>query len=757
MDPKTRSLSHVKQFFATAIRPALLVLAGLAPWVSGPFCHAEDPPPAAIPHIERESVNRVQIDVSVIDPKGSDWASVKGLPREVFKLRLDGKLLEGETADKVEFDEICGSLPAHREGFLASEQPTLIVLIDLNFLAPNMRHAVVRALDELAQRSEQVSLRVKILVYSRKLLPLTEGFTSQPDAIREAARTLENLVSVGPSRIAKSPFSGGLEQGSKAVFTSPDALSGATSDDTSDFVRGVPAIKIESSAINIFSNRAEMGEALPSAPGMSLGRLDVDPRPSIAALESVMIAHGSIPGRKALVLFTSGWFDLSEELWLTQVTETLHAAQKGFTIWPVDARGLSGDRSLARNSRLMSYLASNSGGEAIHSAGRLAVSFERALSQLSCYYLFSVPVDPPRKGFKRHTVLVDLDTKTHPEFWRYRVRAPSGFTLLGENTTRQQRRLAALIEPNSHNFPEVRITAAYPALNGEKLVTPVEISVLLTDLLFQPGGEGHSYLARISWEGVVTDQKKREVCRLGDGIARIIRAPRPPTRHPPAMLVLESRCQLPGPGNYEIRVIVEDLLTGDVGASSALVGIPSPSDRIAQLSALRLGRNSGRDFLFRDEGKPQLEIPRDASRRGFIPIKSGELLARSDQLALRFVSCGQDGPPRVVLFQQTATKANPGTAEAPSPLEKKAMYQVLTSSRSAIRHAQWSCQEYEAVVPANTLPPGRYTLALFERSLKAESRADLNRLMSEGITAARVEFEVGDPPSTIPAPKGSDT
>ncbi|UCF66073.1 MAG: hypothetical protein JSV80_09705 [Acidobacteriota bacterium] len=693
---------------------------------------------------EVEEVHRVQVDVSVIDPRGDNWASVPGLAREAFEIRLDGVRVPPELAERIEFDEVCAARPADsgelRDLPLASTESTLIVLVDLNFLDIRMRHAVAEGLDELATMAARQRLRVKVLAFVRRLVSLTSGFTSDADQIRGSGRELLQVIAGGPPR--------GRPTGLDENFSADDLTSSETLEERfgggtpPDIHQPEPAFSLDA-----FSSRQEGPAAFQRVPGTvsPLRRLaelsEIDPRPSLAALESVMLSHAAIPGRKAVVLFSSEWFDLPEELWLTYLQAPLQAAQGGFTLWAVDAGGLARVGGSRSGSRLLGQLASATGGETLRSAGRLAIAFERALSQLSCYYLFSIPVEPPDKGSRRHTVDVRLDTGSHPEYWRYHVRAASGVTLLSRSRVRERRRLAALMEPDAYAYPEIRISAAYP-VDGDRWHIPIEVSVLLSDLLFQRVAEGELE-ATIAWEGLVTDERGRTVCRLGEGRVHRVRSKTPPTRHPPSMLMLRTGCDLKRPGVYDVRAFVEDFASGDVGAGTAIIDVPEPRAGLARVSALRLGRNSGRDFLLEVPSGADGSVSRDVARRVFVPVFPGEGIAPEERLITRFVTCGTPEPPRVVLYRAAG---GPNADDPFASWSPSSLFQVLVSVRGTRSSEQISCREFEGIIPENTLTPGSYGLALIERDEPVKSKESLDLLLAERRVLALSEFRVFSPP-----------
>jgi VWFA-related protein len=706
----------------------------------------------AMPELtEQARVHRVQIDVSVIDPRGDRWASVPGLTRDMFKIRVDGL----PVTRPVDFDEICpGEVRAGRAASPGpGEVPTILVLADLNFLDVGMRFNVRQAIEDLADMAEKNPLRVKVLAFSRRLIPLMPDFSRDPAEIRRAAAALTEVLVPGPSRARAADSTTASLLGEDAPdrpFDLPPELRDTFGrNDPPDPERPRPALQIAPGLEDVL---VEGPSLVPPqlSPLSELAQRDTDPRPSLAALEAVMLSHAAIRGRKALVLFSSAWFDMPEQLWLSYLEGPRHAAQSGYTIWSVDARGLAGaDNPSTHYSRLLGQIANSSGGEAIRSAGRLAVSFERAISHLSCYYLFSVPVDRPERGVEHHTIDVRLDTARYPDFWHYRIRSPGSFTLLDPVVERQRLRLAALMEPQGYAFPEIRVTAGY-ASGDEEYTVPVEVSLLLSDLTFIRHQASGNLQAEFSWEGVVSSERGAQLCLLGDGRRRVVRTDSPPLEKPPTLLVLRSYCRLPGPGLYDLRVVLEDLLSGDVGAGTALVDLAAPAGDLASFSAIRLGRNSGRDFLLEMPLRDAVEVPRDRERRAFSPLRADEAMMSSERLLVRYVACNTDGPARLVLYRKRRA-APEGQSAGPRDTDLfEPLFQIFSAPIGSVSTEDARCSEHEGAIPEDSLPPGRYGLAFFDPSLVVGSREELTRLLSGGRSLAFVEFEVeaGRPPDS---------
>lgn len=701
---------------AYPLRPPLpnrigrLVLAALAFGLAFFPARADDPPLSS-GMVEFQEVHRVQFDVSVLAPHSDGRASVPGLTKDLFEILIDGTPLSAEAMAKVEFDEICPhsspGYPLPSQNLGQDPRPVLIVLADLNYLDLGMRNQTSRALEKLADLAEKTPLRVKILVFGKKLQPLTSEITSDPAEIRRAAKELLASTASGPPLGGMAPLP--TTRKKKGEPEDPTPISDRT-DLTLPQDPGTSLVAFDVKSFLKEDHQIDRTFPEPS-PSSRLGTNGLDPRPSLAAIESTLYSHSALQGRKALILFTSSWFDLPDDQWLQYAMGPRQAAQGGFTIWAVDAGGLQGT-SGRYHSRLLGFLTSATGGETVRIAGRLSIAFERTLSQQSCYYLFSIPLQQTRGEKREHTVEFRIDNSHHPEYWKYDVRSAGRFFLFDSAERQRRQRVAALLEPDAFRLPEVRITASYPQ-GDDGNSSEVEVSTLLADLHFAPESSRGGFAAKMAVEGVVTDETGKTICTIGDGSERTIFTEQQPQRRPPALLIGRMKCRLPNPGLYELRALVQDLVTEDIGCARAKLLFSTPSARIAFVSSLRLGRNSGRDFLVDFSGPKDKEVTRDRNRVGFIPLFPGEGIYPQERLILRFVACGNGAVPAVALFQHPGRSAGSNEPH-PTPSAPQYVLQLPTTSRSSLTNGDISCREHQAVLPENSLPPGSYGLALIE-------------------------------------------
>ncbi|NJN63504.1 MAG: hypothetical protein HC882_00615 [Acidobacteria bacterium] len=424
--------------------------------------------------------------------------------------------LTPESASRVEFDEVCRSSASSH---VATRSPPsrAIVFADLNYLDLAMRHSVADSLDDLADLVSVQPVEVKVLAFDRRVHELTAGFTGDPAEIRAAGRKLRERVASGSSTFLVVPKPNestqtANEQTRVQPFSSPRAGRPLRVEDLLDDPlsgRDPNSVGWGMGGADVWRGRARIRELMAGG---------VDPRPSLAALEAILLAHSGIRGRKSLIVFTTGGFDLPDELWLDYLPQTRLAAQGGFAISAIDARGFRSELE-GSGSGLLDYLTRTTGGEALRATNQFSAIFEKAFAHLACYYIFSIPLRAPEVGSETKSIEFRLDASRYPQYRGHRVRALGEVTVLDERAQATRRRLAALMAPDAHRFPEVRLSTTYPTESDG--VTTIGVAAVLSDLLFeQRSDEDDAFVASVAIEGVVSDATGRVACRLGDGRRR---------------------------------------------------------------------------------------------------------------------------------------------------------------------------------------------------------------------------------------------
>jgi hypothetical protein len=172
----------------SALVASLFLLVGFPPVWAGPG----EVPPAPAPGgatalVERAEARLVQVDVSVVDPKGGSYRSVPGLTEEQFEIKLDGRPLTPEDRAALRFDPICD---AAGDGM---PRPILVV-VDFNYVDARGRAKVADAVDGLADGAASRPEVYKVYALTRQVRELTAGFTRDPARLREAAAAIRAVA-----------------------------------------------------------------------------------------------------------------------------------------------------------------------------------------------------------------------------------------------------------------------------------------------------------------------------------------------------------------------------------------------------------------------------------------------------------------------------------------------------------------------------------------------------------------------------------
>ncbi|UCF66111.1 MAG: VWA domain-containing protein [Acidobacteriota bacterium] len=592
---------------------------------------AEEPEPTAVS--EQAEVRLVQVDVSVIDPKGSSYRSVEGLSLEQFEIRLDGRELSDEQREALRFDPICAA--ADGEILPAAAPRPIIALVDFNYLDGQGRADVARAIETLADRGAEEGpdeqLIYKIYGFTRQLTPLTDGFTSDPALLARAARLVRETA--WRSKPADPP-----RRGPSAFADPPDA--GAESDvPSSDDEPLVDAQEL--AGFDILESVQSLLETARLSDFWGDARSEYRASASLAAIEMMLRAHGALSGRKILVLFSSEAFAFSQRDRLEQETAAItELARQGFAIWTVDAAGLMRERT--GRSSLISLLAQDTGGGSVRNTSALDRAFDGAAEQLSCYYLFSLPVAARPEKDESWQLSVRLDTDRYPELWGYRIVAPSRISVPERKKVLDGRRLAGLLSPEDFRDPPVAVTVDFPTRRGERRVLPVRLRVPLRELRWRRAEQGVA--ARLLADAVIERLDERGVdlvCQLGaektgELELRLARAPRADER---AALAIELPCVIKRDGLFSARGVVTDLADERVGAGHSTVFVGRPRGESWQVFTPRVEAASGRDLFW----GPGLETPvRDRQRRVWRAVDERSPAEPDDRVALSYVLCGPD-------------------------------------------------------------------------------------------------------------------
>jgi VWFA-related protein len=500
--------------------------------------------------------------------------------------------------------------------------------------------------------------------------------------------------------------------------------------------------RVSTSFEDIQSMVDQLVDLVPESPGRALVERDLwrQTRASLAAIEAVLRGHAGLRGRKALVVFTGEGFELPNPDDLERESKAVfQAAQESFSIWIVDAQGMywEGERS-----DLITMLANDTGGGTLRGAPDLSTVFPLVQEALACYYLFSIPVPMVEDEGRSLSVSVSLDTRTYPDLFPYNVQHGTRYRLAGPVEERELTRTAALLNPGDWQTLPIRAELAFPQEQDRRLsYLPVEVSIPLESLTFQPAPEG-GVEARFLADLAVDRNGFQTTCLLppkGEANLHRIVLPRALPSDHRGHLVIRDLCPYRGRGLYTLRAVITDTGHDAPGAAHALYQIdPRPGPTLS-VTALRAGHNTGSEHLLTQLRSGQAKVPRDVERTAFVPLLAGDAARPGDTMMFRYVLCGPSreeakdclrrlvyrkrGSRAEIMFRLSAAAGGGEARYAPSPF----------------------CVEIEDALPPNTLQAGDYGFAVVSTAHGPSTRTALETALARGEGAGllgRIEFKV---------------
>lgn len=686
---------------------------------------------------EEVQVRMVQVDVSVIDPKGDSFRSVSGLTAEQFEIRLDGEALTETQRAELKLDRICEEeAPAWSEE--SDGQPPLglrpmLAVIDFNYLDARGRHRVADAIDALAEAPGKRNEVYKIYGLTQQLREMTDGFTRNPATLRAVAERVRRTA--WTERPAEGMRVDATERGPES-----DRLDQAARD-VAGLGPQVPSFSLdelvaEGAAFGRMGGSEAMQiEANAQTSGVFENISRYDAIASVSALEAVMRAHTFIPGRKIVLLFSTEAFRIPDETKMRKNIDGIREiARRGFAIWTVEVEGVTaevGGQRRTRRSELISALAQDTGGATVRNTGRLHQAFTGAREQMGCYYLFSLPVaaDPDRTT--RMTLSVKLDTDAYPDLWGLRVVAPTQITVPDRQRELESQRISALLSPDDFDTPPVDVTMDYPVKVDGRQILPIRLRVPLGELSWsqrKPGGPATASVLVDAVAERTTDRGRNAFCSIGsDKVGTLeLELPSPPDGTE-AALAVELPCPLDEWGLLTARGVITDLARDAAGAGRSTVFAGAARDALEEWQVVepRIEAASGRDFWWYPGADAAI---RDRARRAWRPVsehgrEAGTVDPR-DRIALSYVLCGPDRTALSDRIGHSLTRQRPdGSREIFQAFGDGAL--DLGSSDEEAADPQTNdggpfCAAARLTVPEYTLMPGRYAFVVHGADAAAE-------------------------------------
>lgn len=554
----------------------------------------------------------VQTDVMVLDKEGR---LVNGLKREDFEIKIDGKVREIQSVDRV----VAGTGREQTLWTHATAAPAPASAVKDEEVSER-KQMVLFYVDDLHLDASSMSATRKAIenfIDTQMLYNTEAGVTSPSGQIGFLQQLTDNpiVLRAALKRVQKTPYS--VNDNQRPPMKEYDALliDRGDSDVTGYFVEQTMAVTpgiTPDTARDIVTGRAQA----------ILGQAAIITKRTLAGLEQLVGTASKAPGRKILFLMSNGFFLDHKNSDAAERTQTIisHAARNGVVIYAIDARGLVAsldDASTApaaidmsqRLERathnaigaaldLMNLLAKDTGGKLVSNTNDLKAGLQRSLDESSTYYLLAwkpeTGANDPSKFRK-----ISVSVVGHPEF---SVRVRRGFFAgnpspavasnesKGPETTTADPNAAALqkalVDPFAKQGLPLSIALNY--LNtvdkGSTLSTSLQFS--RSAVSFAPDASG-KLSGAISILGAVYDDKGRAGAKLNDRLTLQTENAGSDAESSGA-IVSTYNLKIP-PGLYQVRVAARDQSSGRIGTANAWIEIPDFASPKLALSSLIVG------------------------------------------------------------------------------------------------------------------------------------------------------------------------
>jgi len=595
-----------------------------------------------------------------------------------------------------------------------------MAMVDFNYLDAAGRHRVADAVETLAETPGEHGEVYKIYGLTQQMRMMTDGFTRDPEALRAVAENIRNTawreapagedVPVDPvaRADAEDRRASGVSPAPSGAAIGLSDLPGGGQEGNVSFARvgGADALQLEA-----LGAPSEVFDYISQYNAIA----------SVSSIEAVMRAHTFIPGRKIIVLFTTEAFripgDSRRQDHLQGIEEL---ARQGFAIWTVEVAGLA-NRNSGR-SELISALAQDTGGSTVRKTGRLERAFEGAREQISCYYLFSLPVSAQPGRDDKVLLTVKLNTDKYPNLWGMRVFAPDQITVPSRRKQLESERVSALLSPEDFNHPRVGVTLDYPVDMDGKQVLPIRLRVPLTELTWERTEAGGPARARLLVDAVAeraTARGRSAFCSIGsDTVGTLeMELPAPPTESTRAALSVELPCPLGERGLLTARGTITDLADDRVGGGRSTVFVGKRRPDTWEVVEPRVEAVSGRDFWWYPGAESAVK---DRGRRAWRALGEGDAAhaAPDDRIAVSFVLCGPERDRATRDVRTSLIRLKPdGTGELFRAFSESA----YTFGDGNPGRSGAFCSLVRVAVPEYTLMPGRYAFVVYRQGVPPEA------------------------------------
>lgn len=693
----------------------------------------------------RINTELIQTGVMVFDKRGR---FVDGLKPEQFELRVDGKLVQFSSFDRV----TAWTAEEERQVLAATaSRPAKTGDAPRAPLSTSPRgRTIIFFVDDLHLSLDSLARTRSALIHflDREMSPLDQvAFTSASGQIGFLQQLTDNkaVLRAALARIKPVPYV--VRDNDQPPMTEFLAIKILNGDRESLDYYAEEYLRRSPRPIRGMNKNAVYQNIKNRATQILLGLEDVTTN-SLNSLNNLLETVARIAGRKVVFFISDGFYlDTKNSMGagndrLRHVTD--RAARTGSVIYTIDSRGLfssmpdaTGDRPIDPTGRLdranvgegvlsqegLNALAGDSGGRFLKNQNYFDTWVARMLDETSNYYLLAwrPPTEEHKGGrFKR----VEVSIVGRPDLT---VRLPRGF-MSDAKTSPQAAAVKAkasdlAIPENPKNVakgPEAGLLAAITAPSARKGL-PTQLSVSFLDVpntgpvltaatqlgtdVLGYGADGKQ-MAAVDLAGVILNDHGKQA---GSFKTRVNVNPSAAAAASENSSVIYTHKLPLKPGLYQVRVAAQDDQSGRVGSAAQWIEIPDLAAKRLTLSSLLMGVESiaSRQQASAQTGEEQIQFSVDhrfrrASHLNFLTIIYNA--ARSN-----------NGAPDL---EAQLTISRDGQAVITSPLRK-----VVTDANTDLARIVFG-----ADIGLQTLPPGRYLLQvnISDRIAKTNTSRELS-------------------------------